>query len=430
MTDIKIWVIYSKLWRLKMKFNDTVNKDYIKEMFIKYAKIQSNSSENNPGKTPSTPEQIELGKIIVHDLKALGVKEVEQDKNGYVIARIKGNTQAPTVAFISHLDTYHSTNGKGVEPIVHENYNGKDIVLPKEGTVIKVSDFPELKEKVGKTLISSSGDTLLGGDDKCGIAISMEVIKFLLNNTELKHGDVCFVFTPDEEIGHGAELLDLRKLNAVCAYTLDSEGFGTITNETFCANYMTVDIKGKDIHPGYAKNKMVNALRIASRFIEKLPTDKRPETTEERQGFLHPVKIEGGVSNVKINLLVRDFAVEGLKELQDIAQNIANNTQKEFQGSEITISIKEQYRNMRYELDKDPRVVEYAVKAMRACGVEPKMSVARGGTDGSRLSYRGLLTPDIPAGFYAFHSKMEWVCLEEMAENAKVIRHLISTWAS
>ncbi len=413
-----------------MKFNDAPDKNYIKDMFVKYAKVHSRSSDENPGKTPSTPEQIEFGKIVVQDLKDLGVTDVEQDKNGYIIARLKGNTNAPAIAFISHLDTYHSTKGDGVMPIVHENYNGNDIKLPKEGTVIKVADFPELKDKKGKTLITSSGDTLLGGDDKCGIAISMEVAKYLVSDKDLKRGDVCFVFTPDEEIGHGAELLDLKKLNCVCAYTLDSEGYGTITNETFCANLMTVEIKGKDIHPGYAKDKMINAVRVASRFIEKLPMDKRPETTEERQGFLHPMKIEGGVTSVKISTLVRDFAVEGLKTLEETARKIAADTQKEFPGSEIIISIKDQYRNMRYELDKDKRVVDYAVKAMKACGVDPKMSVARGGTDGSRLSYRGLLTPDIPAGFYAFHSKMEWVCLDEMADDAKVVRHLIATWAN
>ena len=413
-----------------MKFNDAPDRNYIKDIFVKYAKIHSRSSEENPGKTPSTPVQIEFGKVVVQDLKSLGITDVEQDANGYIVARIKGNTNAPTVAFISHLDTYHSTKGDGVVPIIHENYDGKDIKLPKEGTVIRLSDFPELAEKKGMTLITSSGDTLLGGDDKCGIAISMEVAKYLVSDKELKRGDVCFVFTPDEEIGHGAELLDLKKLNAVCAYTLDSEGFGTITNETFCANFMTVEVKGKDIHPGYAKNKMISAIRVAARFIEKLPMDKRPETTEERQGFLHPTKIEGGVTSATIGMLVRDFAVEGLDTLENIAKKVAEDTQKEFPGSEIIISVKKQYRNMGYELDKDPRVVAKAVKAMKAYGIDPKMSVARGGTDGSRLSYRGLLTPDIPAGFYAPHGKMEWVCLDEMCNSAKVLRYIITTWAN
>ena len=412
-----------------MNFNDTPDKNYIKNVFVKYAKIHSRSSEENPGKTPSTPEQIELGKVIVEDFKKLGINDVEQDKNGYIVARVKGNTSAPCVAFIAHLDTYQGTKGDGVMPIIHENYDGKDIKLPKDGTIIKLSDFPELTLQKGKTLITSSGDTLLGGDDKAGIAICMDVAKWLVEEKNFKHGDVCFVLTPDEEIGHGAELLDVKKLNAVGAYTIDSEGAGTITNETFCANFMTVEIKGRDIHPGYAKNKMVNALRIASRFIEKLPMDIRPETTEDRQGFLHPIKIDGDVSSVKIGMLVRDFAVDGLKKLESTAQKVADETQKEFLGSEILISVKEQYRNMRYELDKDPRIVSYAVKAMENLGLKPKMSVARGGTDGSKLSYRGLLTPDIPAGFYAFHSKNEWVCLDEMVESAKVVRHIIDVWA-
>lgn len=406
-----------------------VDLSYLQDIFLKYTAIDSPSAEGQ-NKVPSTNEQIEFGKVIVEDLKKLGIKDIEQDKHGYIVARVKGNTKAPTIALIAHLDTYHSTNGRGVKAIVHKNYNGSDIILPKEGTVIKVSDFPELKTLKGKTVISSSGDTLLGGDDKAGIAICMEVAKFLMETKDFKHGDVCFVFTPDEEIGHGAELLDIKKLDAVCGYTLDSEGFGTITNETFCADLMTVTIRGKDIHPGYAKNKMINSVRIASRFVERLPIDKRPETTEDREGFLHPIKLEAGVDKASITILVRSFDVEGLKDLTKIAEKLAKEIQSEFNGSEIKLSIKEQYRNMRYELDKNPKVVANAVTAFKNCNVEPKFGKARGGTDGSRLSYRGLLCPDIPAGFYAFHSKAEFVCLEEMGASADIAKELISVWAS
>ena len=400
---------------------------YIQDMFVKYAEMESNSVEGAT-KVPSTDTQLVLGKVIVEDLKGLGITDVEQDKNGYIVARVKGNVKAPTVAFIAHLDTYHGTNGKGVKPIVHKNYDGKDIKLPKEGTVITVADFPELKRLTGKTLITSSGDTLLGGDDKCGIAACMETAKFLMENKDFQHGDVCFVFTPDEEVGHGAALLDLQKLNAVCAYTLDSEGFGTITNETFCANLMTVTVTGREIHPGYAKDKMVNSIRVASRFIEKLPVDKRPETTEDRQGFIHPVKFDGEVDKTKVTCLLRDFKVEGLTELEAIARKIAKEVASEYKGSEINIEIKEQYRNMKYELDKDPRVVANAQKAFENCGIKPEFGKARGGTDGSRLSYRGLLTPDIPAGFYAFHSKAEFVCLEEMVDSTVIVKEIISVW--
>lgn len=401
--------------------------DFLQNIFIKYAKVESNSVENT-GKVPSSEGQIILGKIIIEDLKKLGINDVEQDKHGYVIARVKGNTSAPTVAFIAHLDTYHSTSGKDVIPIVHKNYDGKDIKLPKNGTVISVAEFPELKDKVGKTIITSSGDTLLGGDDKAGAAICMETAKFLMENKDFKHGDVCFVFTPDEEIGHGADLLDIKKLNAVCAYTLDGEGFNTITNETFCANFMTVHIKGRDIHPGYAKDKMISAIRVATTFISKLPVDARPETTEKRQGFIHPVKIDGGVNEVTIGALIRDFTVEGLHKFEAIAKKVADETMKAHPGSVITIEIKEQYRNMGFEIDKDPRIVKHAWQAMENCGITPEMGQARGGTDGARLSYRGLLTPDFPACFYSPHSIYEWVCFDEMIQVTAVIKEVINLW--
>ena len=404
-----------------------IDSNYIQNMFIKYAEVESNSVEDSK-KVPSSEGQIILGKIIMEDLKKLGVTDVEQDSNGYVVARVKGNTTAPTIAFIAHLDTYHSTNGKGVKPIVHKNYDGKSISLPKEGTVIKVEDFPELKEKVGKTIITASGDTLLGGDDKCGIAVCMETAKYMMENKDFKHGDVCFVFAPDEEVGHGASLLDLKKLNAVGAYTIDSEGHSTITNETFCANFMTITITGKDIHPGYAKDKMVSAIRVAATLVEKLPMDKRPETTSDRQGFLHPVKVDADVTQAKIGCLVRDFKVEGLKVLEDIAYKIIKEVSEQYKGVQIKTEIKEQYRNMRYELDKDPRIVSYAEEAMKNCDINPKFSQARGGTDGSQLSYRGLLTPDLPVGYYAFHSKYEWVCLEEMLQAADVVKEIIHVW--
>jgi tripeptide aminopeptidase len=409
-----------------MKHKTDVN--YIQDIFIKYAKVESNSMEDAK-KVPSTETQFEMGKIVMNDCNAMGITDVEQDKNGYVVARIKGNTNAPTIALIAHLDTYPGTNGKNVMPIVHKNYDGNDIKLPKDGTVITVADFPELKTQKGKTLITSSGDTLLGGDDKAGIAAIMETGKFLMENKDFKHGDVCLVFTPDEEIGHGAELLDIKKLNAVGGYTIDSEGFGTITNETFCANHLTVNIKGRDIHPGYAKDKMVNAIRVASTFISKLPMEARPETTEKRLGFLHPISMNGDVSSMKIGMLVRDFTVEGLEKFQAIAKKVADETMREHQGSEIHLEIKEQYRNMKYELDKDKRIVDYAWKAMENCGYKPEMGQARGGTDGSKLSYRGLLTPDLPVGFYAFHSKTEWVCLEEMVQCADLLKELVSVWA-
>ncbi len=406
-----------------------IDLNYLKNIFIKYVKVDTQANEESK-KTPSSDGQLELGKIIVEDLKTLGIVDSKQDKNGYVVGRVKGNTKAPTICFIAHLDTVQGISGKGVQPIVHENYDGKDIVLPKDGTVISPKEFSELMAQKGKTIITTSGDTLLGGDDKAGIAICMETAKFLMENKDFPHGDVCFVFTPDEEIGHGAELLDLQELNAVCGYTLDSDGVGTITNETFCADYMTITIKGRNIHPGLAKGKMINALRVATRFLEKLPMDSTPETTEGYEGFLHPLKMKcEEISDAKIEMLVRDFKVDGLTRLEDIAKKAAKETEKDFPGSEIHIEIREQYRNMVYQLEKDPRVVGYAQEAMKQCGMEPKFLPARGGTDGSRLSYRGLLTPDFPVGTQAVHSKQEWVCLEEMETTADIIKQLIKIWA-
>lgn len=411
-----------------MKNNIDLN--YLKNIFIKYAKIDTQAN-GEAKKTPTTQGQLDLGKIIIEDFKALGIFDAKQDKNGYVVGRVKGNTKAPTVCFIAHLDTAEGISGKNVQPIVHENYNGKDIVLPKDGTVISPKEFVELNDKKGKTIITTSGDTLLGADDKAGIAICMETAKFLMNNKDFPHGDVCFVFTPDEEIGHGASLLDIPSLNAVCAYTIDGDGVGTITKETFCADYMTVTIKGRNIHPGQAKDKMINAIWVATSFLDKLPKNSRPENTDGYEGFLHPLKINcDTVSEAKIELIVRDFKIEGLKHFEDISYKAAEETEKEFPGSEINITIKEQYRNMIYELDKDPRVVGYIEKAMEDCGIEPKFIAARGGTDGSQLSYRGLLTPDLPAGCQSVHSKQEWACLEDMGTTADIVKQIIKTWAT
>jgi tripeptide aminopeptidase len=370
---------------------------------------------------------MELGKIIVNDFKKLGITDVEQDKNGYVIARVKGDLKTPAIGFIAHLDTSPECSAENVTPIVHKNYKVSDIKLPKNNIVIKVLDFPELKEKEGKTIITADGSTLLGGDDKCGAAICMEVAKSLVENKSFKHGDVFFIFTPDEEVGHGADLLNVKKLNAAAAYTIDGEGRATISDETFCADLMTLSFKGKNIHPGQAKDKMINAIRIASRFIEKLPMNERPETTEDRNGFVHPVKIEGEVSDVKLTCIMRDFSIDILKDREQRIIKLAESIAKEFK-SEVSIDIKEQYRNMKYELDKDPRVVNYMKDAFEMTGLKPVFKPARGGTDGARLSYRGLLTPDMAAGYYGIHAYVEWAVLEEMEETAQIVRNIIRRW--
>ncbi|MEI6079316.1 MAG: peptidase T [bacterium] len=410
-----------------MIYNYKVDRDYLLDAFIRYVKIDS-ASKNGADTVPSTPGQIEFGKVIVSDLKKLGITDVEQDKHGYVVARVKGNVKAPAIGFIAHLDTSYESSGAGVNPIIHKNYKPADIKLPKNGVVLTLSDFPELKEKEGKTIITTDGSTLLGGDDKSGAAVCMEVTKSLVTDKEFPHGDVLFIFTPDEEVGHGADLLDIKKLNAAAAYTLDSEGHSTISEETFCADLMTIRFKGNNTHPGQAKNKMINAMRIAARFLEKVPMNERPETTENREGFLHPLKMEGDVESVKVICLVRDFAVEALAERGQRIKKLAESVAQEFKGG-AEVDIKEQYRNMKYKLDSDPRVVAYIKDAFEMTGLKPVFSPARGGTDGSRLSYRGLLTPDMAIGYYAMHSVREWVVLEEMEESAQIVRHIIRRWA-
>lgn len=406
-----------------------INKDFLKDTFIKYVKIES-AAKSGVDKTPSTDSQLHLAKIIAEDLKKMGIEDVECNENAYVIARIKGNTNAPTIAFVAHLDTYEGVSGKDVKPIIHENYDGKDITLPKNNTVIKVEDFPYLKKQKGLTLITSDGSTLLGGDDKAGIAACFELAKFLLENKDFKHGDVCLVFTPDEEIGHGASLLDIKKLNAKYAYTLDGEGVGGYTDETFSADSITVKCTGLDIHPGVAKDQMINSVRVASAFIEALPLNKRPETTEGREGFIHPMHIEGNTSETTIKGIVRDFTVEGLEKLEEIAKNTGKEIEKKFKGSKIELEFKKQYRNLKYKLDEEPRCVEYLIKAISEAGLEPKSEPARGGTDGSQLSYRGLLTPNFFSGMYAVHGTREWVCLEHMSKACEVLRNLVKLWAN
>lgn len=403
-----------------------IDRDYLLDAFIRYVKINTTSKEITDT-IPTTKGQIELGKTIVQDLKKLGISDVEHDKHGYIVARVKGNTKAPAIGFIAHLDTSPESDAENVTPIIHKNYIPSDIKLPKNNVTLTLEDFPELKEKKGMTIITSDGSTLLGGDDKCGAAICMEVAKFLVNDKELKHGDVLFIFTPDEEVGHGAELLDIKKLNAAAAYTLDSEGNASISEETFCADLMTLSFKGNNTHPGQAKDKMINSLRMASNFIERLPKNERPETTENREGFFHPLKIEGETSETKVVGLVRDFSVEVLKERGRAVKALAEKVASEFKGK-VEIDLKEQYRNMKYELDKDPRVVGYMKDAFEMTGLRTVLKPARGGTDGSRLSYRGLLTPDMAVGYYAMHSVREWVVLEEMEETAKIVRNLIRRW--
>jgi tripeptide aminopeptidase len=344
---------------------------------------------------------------------------------------VPGNVKsAPTIAWLAHMDTSPEVSGKNVKPILHQKYNGQDIVLPGDKTkVIRVSEAEFLAGLKGKTIITSDGTTLLGADDKAGVAIIMTAAAELMSNAKIKHGPIRIVFTCDEEVGRGCERLNPRMIGAACAYTLDGEDEGLIENETFSADLATVTIAGYNIHPGLATGKMINSIRLAGQFLERLPWHtKAPETTSGRQGFLHPYVIEGGVPEVKIKILLRSFVTADLKEEARVLKTIARTIEEEFPRAKVRVDVKRQYRNMLEHLGKEPRAAELAVKAMKAAGIEPVFKSIRGGTDGSRLSEMGLPTPNLSVGMHNFHSKLEFVCLEQMESAVRVLLELASLW--
>lgn len=399
------------------------------ERFLKYVKIDTQSDPNS--KTfPSTEKQKNLGKILVQELKEIGLKDAYMDEHGYVYATLEANVENPyTIGLIAHMDTSPDVSGANVNPIVHENYDGSDIKLPA-GVVIKVEENPDLKEKKGETIITSDGSTLLGADDKAGIAEIITAVEYLIQHPEIKRPRIRIAFTPDEEVGQGVAKFDVEKFGADFAYTLDGGALGEIEDETFCADSGTVKIKGINVHPGYAKGKMVNAIKIAAEIISRLPKDRlSPETTEGREGYLHPNDIKGNVEYVEIFFLFRDFELEKLKEHEKLLQNIIEEVKKEYPKAEITLEIKESYRNMKYKLMEKPEVVEIAIQAIKMAGIEPKRTIIRGGTDGAMLSYKGLLTPNLFAGGHNFHSKTEWVSLQDMEKAVDVIINLARLWA-
>ena len=337
---------------------------------------------------------------------------------------------APTIAWIAHVDTSPEFTGKDVKPIVHENYDGKDIVLPANpDRVIKVTDMPGLAELKGKTIITADGTTLLGADDKAGVAVIMEAVDALLKNPDIPHGDIRICFTCDEEIGHGVDHVDPAKIGATVAYTLDGEGQGCVENETFSADLATVTVTGVNTHPGYAKGQMVNAMRIAGEFLSRLPSDRlSPETTSGREGFLHPYIIEGGVPETKMKILLRDFETPALADERELLEKLAADLEREYPKAKVAVDVQEQYRNMGDGLAKEPRAVDLAIAAMKAAGIEPQMAIIRGGTDGSRLTEMGLPTPNLSTGMHNFHSPLEWACLEEMDTTVKVLIELAKRW--
>ena len=400
-------------------------KESLTERFLKYVQIDTQSDQFSET-YPSTNKQFDLAKVLIRELQDLGVNEVELDEYCYIYATIKGNSEKkniPKIMFCSHMDTAPDCSGTGVKPIIHENFKGNDIVLPDDPTqIIKPGEHPDLKDQIGNDIITASGTTLLGADNKAGLAAIMTAVEFLIKNPEIKHGDIKILFTPDEEIGRGTDKVDLKKLGADFGYTIDGETLGSLENETFSADGVEITIHGVSAHPGFGKNKLVNAIKIASEIIAELPKDSlSPETTEGKEGFIHPTDLKGGQETCTLHFIIRDFDEKGLLEKEDYLKNIGEKVLKKYPKTKMDFVVKQQYRNMKVILDQHPDVTENALEAIKRSGLNPKLQSIRGGTDGSRLSFMGLPCPNIFAGEHAFHSKLEWVSVQDMLKAAEVI---------
>ncbi|MCC6371689.1 MAG: peptidase T [Bacteroidia bacterium] len=402
----------------------------VSERFIRYAKIDTQSDPLSPT-CPSTEKQKNLSRILVEELLAMGIKDAHMDEHGYVYATIESNTdkKIPVLCFCSHVDTAPDCTGTNVKPIVHKNYQGNDIVLPGDTSqVIKVSEHPDLKGMIGHDIITTDGTTLLGSDDKSGVAEIMDAAHYLMTHPEVKHGKIRILFTPDEEIGRGADKADIKKLGADFGYTLDGGKAGTLENETFSADMVTMKIKGFSTHPGYAKDKMQHAIKIASQIISKIPQDKTPETTEKKQPFIHPTSISGGLEEVEMKFIIRAFDTPTLLKLEEELRQIAVEVISKYDKSSYEFNVVNQYRNMREVLEKTPEIINYALEAIKRTGITPELDSIRGGTDGSRFSFMGLPTANLYAGEHGIHSKQEWVSVQDMQKAVETIVYLVNIW--
>jgi tripeptide aminopeptidase len=403
------------------------------ERFCRYVQIDTAAREGVTN-YPSSAGQLELGRLLADELRALGVADVEQTSHGLVYATIpatSGYENVETIAFVAHVDTSPENSGAGVRPIVHHRYQGHDLVLPGDPTkVLKVSENPELEKMIGRTLVTSDGTTLLGADDKAGVTAIMSAVARWLQPNAPAHGRVKILFTCDEEIGHGVDHVDLKHLGAVVGYTLDGSGAGEIDVETFSADLATITIHGRNIHPSIGKGRLVNAIRIAADLISRLPWETlSPETTCGREGFLHPYRIEGGVGDATIRILLRDFDEQGLESKRALLKTTVEKLQEIHPGATLDLQVTAQYRNMAEGLKREPRAVEYAQIAMTRMGLSPSLESVRGGTDGSRLTAMGLPTPNLSTGEHNPHSLLEWTCIEEIETAAKSILEIASIWA-
>jgi len=409
-----------------------INGDSLAERFMRYVRIDTQSDPES-NSTPSTEKQKELSKLLFKELRGLGLTQVETDEYGYVYATIPSNTgkkNVPAICYCAHVDTAPDCSGTNVKPILHSYYNGDDIVLPDDASqVLSISNSPYLKTQIGNNIITASGNTLLGADDKSGVAVIMETISFLLQNPTIKHGAIKIVFTPDEEVGKGTAKIDMQKVGASFGYTLDGGEAGCLEEETFSADAATITVNGVIAHPGNGKNKLVNAIKIAGEILETLPkTEWSPETTEKMQGFVHPVSVNGISEKASISFIVRDFDTETLARHHARLKKIAEEVVAKHKGATLQYLSHEQYRNMKDVLKEHPQVVEYAMEAIKRSGLEVKMESIRGGTDGSKLSFLGMPCPNIFTGMQNIHSKLEWVSVKDMAKAAETLVHLAQVW--
>lgn len=406
-------------------------KHSVSERFMRYVQVYTTSDPNSTS-FPSTERQKDLGRILVKELLELGIEDAEMDEWGYVFGTVKSNTEnnVPTICFCAHMDTAPDVSGENVKPILHKNYDGKPITLPDDTSQVITKDkHPYLKEKIGDDLITASGTTLLGADDKAGVAIIMDFVKYITENPELKHGDIRILFTPDEEVGRGVEKLDMEKLNADYGYTLDGGVLGSIEDESFSADAVKIIIHGVSEHPGYAKGKLENALKIGGRILAELPLDSwSPETTEGREGFVHPTSFEGIQEKVTLGFIIRDHDTSKLAEYEERLEQKVKKIMADYPKSTYEFVVTEQYRNMKEIIKTVPFVTDYAIEAMKKAGIIPRPEIIRGGTDGSRLSFMGLPCPNLFTGEMAIHSKHEYVSVQDMEKAVLTMVKLVQIW--
>jgi len=404
----------------------------ILERFLSYVKIDTQSSDTSET-FPSTAKQKDLAANLKPELEALGLQDVQVTPWGYVLAAWPTNQKhkVPAIALIAHLDTSPDVSGAGVEPQLHKNYQGQDLVLSAgDSVVLKVAENPLLKEQIGKTIITASGNTLLGADDKAGIAEIMDALTYLAEHPEIPRPNIKIVFTPDEETGRGVEHISVFEIGAEIGYTVDGEHLGEIEDETFCADSLEIHVFGINVHPGMAKDKMVNAVKIAARIIEKLPKNAlSPETTEKREGYVHPNQINGNVETATVKFIIRDFTKKGLKKSEKMIEKLTAKVTAQFPGAKSEVKVSESYRNMKVVLDKYPDVLAKAEQAVAMAGLKVLRSSIRGGTDGAKLCFMGLPTPNLFTGGHNFHSKQEWIALEDMRKASEVLVNLMKIWA-